>query len=101
MPAWTRRLISSEGLYTQVSRWLGNRRRKRRTRAEEKLHKFASAKTPLGKANYAIDLLDELRPDPLRDEASHFVAEVLLGKGPYVKRVIHWSRKFWKYRMGA
>ena len=66
----------------------------------EKFMKSFLAKTPRGKANYAIDLIfDELLRNPKADELAHFANEILNTPGPVDKRLLHWARKFAKYRL--
>src|SRR5262245_25480137 len=68
--------------------------------AEWKLWNLARAKTIKGRVNYVIDLLLDLYfPNPLADELAHFGNEFLLGKGPPIKRIERWSKKFRKYRL--
>lgn len=56
------------------------------------------AKTLLGRINFASDLVNEqLYPSPLRDEATHLTAELLLGRGSLTKRFVRWGGKFAKY----
>jgi hypothetical protein len=66
--------------------------------AERKLWEMVHAKTLLGKINFASDLVNEqLYPSPIRDEATHLAAELLLGRGTFTRRFIRWSGKFAKY----
>ena len=68
-------------------------------RIVEKATRAILARTPEGRANYAIDLFaDELLQEPLLDELLHAVVEIGLGKGPLDKRVKRWVRKAEKHR---
>ena len=62
-----------------------------RNEAEEKLHRFVSARTLKGRLNYGTDLVyDVLYPDPAKDELAHLGIELLLGRGNFVSRIGKW-----------